>query len=42
MKTIMTTVAAGTSTAINVEILKYDDPIPESVFTPNFLETGRP
>jgi len=42
MVTKMTTLAAGTSTSLNVGILKYDDPIPEGVFTPNFLETGRP
>ncbi|MDR1574875.1 MAG: outer membrane lipoprotein-sorting protein [Treponema sp.] len=40
--TKMSTLAAGTSTTITVEILKYDDPIPESVFTTRFLETGRP
>ena len=40
--TKMTTLAAGTSTTLNVGILKYDDPIPESVFTVNYLETGRP
>jgi hypothetical protein len=39
--TKMTTHAAGTSTTINVDIIKYDDPIPESVFTTEFLETGR-
>ncbi|MDR2258807.1 MAG: outer membrane lipoprotein-sorting protein [Treponema sp.] len=41
MRTNMTTLAAGTSTAIYVDILKYDDPIPEGVFTTNYLETGR-
>ena len=40
--TRMTTLATGTSTALNVEILRYDDPIPEGVFTQRFLETGRP
>jgi len=40
--TRMTTLAAGTSTSLNVEILRYDDPIPEGVFTQRFLETGRP
>jgi outer membrane lipoprotein-sorting protein len=39
--TKMTTVAAGTSTTITIEILKYDDPIPEGVFTARYLETGR-
>ena len=42
MITKMTTIAAGTSTSLNVGTLKYDDPIPEGVFTVNFLETGRP
>ncbi|MDR0624487.1 MAG: outer membrane lipoprotein-sorting protein [Treponema sp.] len=41
MRTNMTTLAAGTSTALYVDILKYDDPIPEGVFTTNYLETGR-
>ncbi|MDR1654500.1 MAG: outer membrane lipoprotein-sorting protein [Treponema sp.] len=39
--TKMSTLAAGTSTTINVDIIKYDDPIPESVFTTSYLETGR-
>jgi hypothetical protein len=39
--TKITTHAAGTSTTINTEIIKYDDPIPERVFTVEFLETGR-
>jgi len=39
--TKMTTLAEGTSTSINVVNLKYDDPIPEGVFTTRFLETGR-
>jgi hypothetical protein len=39
--TKMTTHAAGTSTTITNEITKYDDPIPEKVFTVEFLETGR-
>ncbi|MDR0496399.1 MAG: outer membrane lipoprotein-sorting protein [Treponema sp.] len=42
MVTKMTTIAAGTSTSLNVAELKYDDPIPEGVFTTRFLETGRP
>ncbi|MDR1108751.1 MAG: outer membrane lipoprotein-sorting protein [Spirochaetaceae bacterium] len=41
MVTRMTTIAAGTSTTITVDILKYDDPIPEGVFTTAYLETGR-
>jgi hypothetical protein len=40
--TRMSTVAAKTSTTIYVDIIKYDDPIPASVFTTRFLETGRP
>lgn len=40
--TRMTTINAGTSTTIYVDIIKYDDPIPEGVFTTGFLETGRP
>jgi len=39
--TKMTTHAAGTSTTITNEIVKYNDPIPEVVFTVEFLETGR-
>jgi hypothetical protein len=39
--TTMTTHAANTSTTINMEIIKYDDPIPERVFTTEYLETGR-
>ena len=42
MVTKMSTLAAGTSTSLNVQILKFDDPIPEGVFTVNYLETGRP
>jgi hypothetical protein len=41
MQTKISTVAAGTSTTIYMDIIKYDDPIPESVFTTQFLETGR-
>jgi outer membrane lipoprotein-sorting protein len=40
--TKMTTVADSTSTTINMDIVKYDDPIPEGVFTTKYLETGRP
>ena len=40
--TKMSTVKAKTSTTINVEIIKYDDPIPATVFSTKFLETGRP
>jgi len=42
MSTRMTTVAENTSTTINVDMIKYNDPIPETVFTTNFLKTGRP
>jgi outer membrane lipoprotein-sorting protein len=40
VKTRMTT-AGGGSTTINVEILRYDQNIPEAVFTPAYLETGK-
>ena len=40
VKTRMTTIGGG-NTTINVEILKYNDPIPESVFSTTYLETGR-
>ncbi|GHV95098.1 sigma E regulatory protein, MucB/RseB [Spirochaetia bacterium] len=42
MATKMTTLAEGTSTIITIDIIKYDDPIPEGVFTTVYLETGRP
>jgi outer membrane lipoprotein-sorting protein len=41
MVTTMSTLGAGTSTTITVNIIKYDDPIPDSVFTTSYLETGR-
>jgi hypothetical protein len=41
MQTKISTVSAGTSTTIYMEIIKYDDPIPEGVFTTAYLETGR-
>jgi len=41
MQTKISTVGAGTSTTIYMEIMKYDDPIPETVFTTAYLETGR-
>jgi len=41
MQTKVSTVAAGTSTTIFMEAMKYDDPIPEGVFTSAYLETGR-
>jgi outer membrane lipoprotein-sorting protein len=40
-QTKVSTVAAGTSTTIYMDIVKYDDPIPEGVFTTAYLETGR-
>jgi len=40
-ETKITTIAAGTSTTIYMDIIKYDDPIPEAVFTTAYLETGR-
>jgi outer membrane lipoprotein-sorting protein len=39
--TKMTTIAGGTSTALLTDIIKYDDPVPESVFTTAYLETGK-
>jgi len=41
LQTKISTVSAGTSTTIFMEIMKYDDPIPEGVFTTAYLETGR-
>ena len=41
MITKMSTIADGTSTEIRVEILKYDEPIPDGVFTTDYLSTGR-
>jgi outer membrane lipoprotein-sorting protein len=40
-QTKVSTVAAGTSTTIYLDIVKYDDPVPEGVFTTAYLETGR-
>jgi outer membrane lipoprotein-sorting protein len=42
MQMKVTTVAAGTSTTVYTDIIKYNEPIPETVFTTRFLETGRP
>jgi len=42
MKTSISTPGAGTSTTIYLDILKYDEPIPEAVFSTAYLETGRP
>jgi outer membrane lipoprotein-sorting protein len=41
MQTKVSTLGAGTSTTIYMDIVKYDDPIPEGVFTTAYLETGR-
>ena len=41
MQTKVSTVGAGTSTTIFMEIIKYDDRIPETVFTTAYLETGK-
>lgn len=38
----MSNVQEQTATTVNVEIMRYDDPIPDSVFTTRYLETGRP
>ncbi|MDR0669011.1 MAG: outer membrane lipoprotein-sorting protein [Treponema sp.] len=40
-QTTVRTVGAGTSTTIYTDIIKYDDPIPDDVFTTAYLETGR-
>jgi outer membrane lipoprotein-sorting protein len=40
-QTKVSTVTAGTSTTIYMDIVKYDDPIPEGVFSTAYLETGR-
>ena len=41
METKLSTVAADTFTTIFFETVRYDEPIPEGVFTTGFLETGR-
>jgi len=41
MSTRMTTIAENTSTTINVDEIRYNAAIPETVFTTNFLKTGR-
>jgi outer membrane lipoprotein-sorting protein len=41
MQTKISTVGAGTSTTIYLDIVKYDDQIPEAVFTTAYLETGK-
>ena len=42
IQTTVRSVQAGTSTTLYVDIMKYDEKIPSSVFTVRFLETGRP
>ncbi|MDR0450991.1 MAG: outer membrane lipoprotein-sorting protein [Treponema sp.] len=41
MLTRMSSLTAGSSTDLKSDIVKYDDPIPETVFTTTYLETGR-
>jgi hypothetical protein len=41
LQTKTSTLSAGTSTTVYIDIIKYDDPIPEAVFTTAYLETGR-
>jgi hypothetical protein len=41
MVTKMSTVADKTSTTIYIDIIKYDEKIPDGVFTVNYLSTGR-
>jgi len=41
MVTKMSTLAEKTSTTINVDIIKYDEKIPEGVFTTDYLSSGR-
>jgi len=41
MQTKISTVGAGTSTTIYIEIIKFNDPIPEGIFTTSYLETGK-
>jgi outer membrane lipoprotein-sorting protein len=40
-QTKVSTLSTGTSTTLFQDIIKYDDPIPEGVFTTAYLETGR-
>jgi outer membrane lipoprotein-sorting protein len=39
--TKISTVSAGTSTTVYMDIIRYNEPIPDSVFTTTYLETGR-
>ncbi|MDR2211537.1 MAG: outer membrane lipoprotein-sorting protein [Spirochaetaceae bacterium] len=41
IKTRMTTIEKGTNTTITVENLRYDQDIPEPVFSTSYLETGK-
>jgi negative regulator of sigma E activity len=41
MQTKMSTITAGTSTTMYMDIMKYEYPIHERVFTTAFLEAGR-
>jgi outer membrane lipoprotein-sorting protein len=41
VQTRMTTHAAGTFTQINVDLIRYNAPIPEGFFTQEYLATGR-
>jgi hypothetical protein len=41
MQTRMTSHGAGTYTQINVDLIRYDAPIPEGFFTQEYLATGR-
>jgi hypothetical protein len=41
LETKISTLSTGSSTTIYMDIVRYDDPIPEGVFTTAYLETGR-
>jgi hypothetical protein len=41
IQTRMTSHASGTYTQINVDLIRYDAPIPEGFFTQEYLATGR-
>jgi hypothetical protein len=41
-QTKMSSMSAGSFTVIYIEIIKYDDNIPEGFFTVKYLETGKP
>jgi hypothetical protein len=41
MRTKTSTLASGTSTTVFMDIVKYDETIPDGVFTTSYLETGR-